>query len=302
MNIPRVLRLGVLVAIPLTALAGVTEAKASEPVAIIYSLDGEASVATSGTARRPLPLFDRLPAGAIVEVGPDSHLALAFSSGLRYELGALSRATLGAKALTLRSGPVRPLPPVPPLLNLFPIAEDDRPGPSAAAVRIRSERIAGLYPHRGVAVLEDEAALHFQPVDGARGYRTEVQDDQGGTVFRVDIESPPVKLPAGTLRAGLRYRWTVRTLDRPGAVACGGAELVTLSKGAARAREKAREVLESETPDSLPLLAEIDRSLGLLLEAREELRQALDRKPGDPGLRQALAELEKQLEDENELE
>lgn len=69
---------------------------------------------------------------------------------------------------------------------------------------------------------------------------------------------------------------------------------------ATQAREEARKILESETPDSLPLLAEIDRSLGLLLEAREELRQALDRKPGDPGLR--LDAIERRLKDENDRE
>lgn len=299
MKIPRILKLGVLVAIPLSALAEMTEAEAPEPVAIIYSLTGEASDVTSDAVRQPLRLFDRLPPGAALEVGPGSHLALAFASGLRYELGALSRVQLGTKDLALRAGPVRRLSPVPPLLSLLPIAESDRPGPRHAAVRIRAERIKGLYPRYGMAVFADEAVLHFEPVEGARGYRIEVQDDQGWAVFRVDVESPPVQLPAGALHAGLRYRWTVRTLDRP-AVARGEADLVTLSKDAVRAREKAREVLESETPDSLPLLAEIDRSLGLLREAREELREALGRKPGDPGLQQALAKIEMRLEEEDD--
>jgi hypothetical protein len=298
MNIPRLLRLGVLAAIPIHAMAGATQAEAPKPVAIVYSLAGEASVASPNMARRPLRLFDRLPAGATLEVGPDSHLALAFASGLRYKLGAHSHVKLGTKDLALREGIVRPLSPVPPLLTLFPIAESDRPGLRHAAVRIRSERITGLYPRHGMTVLADEAVLHFQPVEGARGYRIEVQDDQGGIVFRVDIEAPPVKLPAGTLRAGRCYRWTVRTLDRPSAIARGEAELVILSEDAARAREEARKILESETPESLQLLAEIDRSLGLLLEAREELQEALDRKPGDPGLRQALGEIETRLEDQ----
>jgi hypothetical protein len=300
MNISRLLRLGVLVAIPLNAIAGVMGAEASEPVAIIYLLDGEASVAASDAARRPLRLFDRLPAGAALEVGPGSHLALAFASGQRYELGALSQVKLGTKDLAHRAGHVRSLSPVRPLLSLFPIAENDHPGPRHAAPRIRSERIMGLYPRHGTAVLAKEAVLDFQPVEGARAYRIEVQDDQGGAVFQIDIETPPVKLPAGTLRAGLRYQWTVCTLDRPVAVARGEAELVTLSENDAREREKARKILETETPDSLPLLAEIDRSLGLLVEARKELREALDRKPGDPGLRQALAEIETRLEEEND--
>lgn len=302
MNILQILRLGILGAIPLSSIAGAAVADKSKPIAIIYSLAGKASVATSDAPRRPLRLFDRLPAGATLEVGPDSHLALAFASGLRYKLGAHSRVKLGTKDLARREGTVRPLSPVPPLLTLFPISESDRPGARHAAVRIRSERIMGLYPRHGMAVLADEAVLHFQPVEGARGYRIEVQDNQGGIVYRIDIESPPLKLPVGMLRTGFRYQWTVSTLDRPIAIARGEADLVTLSKDAAKAREKAREILESDTPDSLPLLAEIDRSLGLLLEAREELREALDQKPGDPGLQQALDKIETRLKDKDDPE
>jgi len=160
----------------------------------------------------------------------------------------------------------------------------------------------GLYPRCGAAVLADEAVLHFQPVEGARGYRIEVQNLQGWPVFQVDVESLPVKVPAGTLHAGLSYRWTVCTLDSPVAIACGEAGLVTLSKDNARTREKVREILESDIPDSLPLLAAIDRRLGLLLEARDELREALDRKPGDPGLLQAFDEIATQLEDKDDPE
>lgn len=270
-----------------------------EPIAILYQVSGEALHIAPGSPR-PLRLFDRLPAGAVVDLPPGSRLALAFITGKRYEITGPARVTLGKGDLAIKSGGVRALPSVPSLLLLSPIAESERPGSTAGAVRIRSEVITGLYPHCGAAVLAEEARLHFQPVTGAREYRIEVQDGQSRTVFQADTESSPVKVPAGMLQSGHRYWWTVHTLDRPGAVARGGAELVTLGADAARAREKAREVLEAEGPGSLPLLAEIDRSLGLLREAREDLRTALESAPSDPALREALAELEMQLEDKND--
>jgi len=302
MSIPRILRFGVLVALSFSPAAAMAKAEAHGPVAIVYSLAGEASLAAPGADVRPLRLFDRLPAGTTVEVARSSRLALAFANGLRYELGERSRVTLGPRDLASRTGPVRALSRVPPLPCLSPIATKDRPGPRAGAVRIRGERIPGLYPRRGATALVEATVLRFSPVAGARGYRIEVQDVQGLTVFRADTESPPVKVPAGTLHPGLGYLWTVRTLDRPGAVARGEAELVTLSEKAAQARDEARRILAAEGPGSLPLLAEIDRSLGLWLDAREDLRAALDDKSGDRALREALAEIEARLEDEDDRE
>ena len=277
-------------------------AAAAEPVAIVYSLTGEASLIVPDAAHRPLRLFDRLPAGTIVEMSPGSRLALAFANGLRYELGERSQVTLGPQDLASRTGPVRALPRVPPLPRLSPIAAQDRPGPRAGAVRIRGERITGLYPRSGAAALAGETVLRFDPVAATREYRIEVQDSQGRTVFRTDVESPPVKVPAGKLVAGLGYLWTVRTVDRPSAVARGEAELVILSETAAQARDESRKVLAAEGADSLLLLVEIDRSLGLLLDARENLRAFLADEPGDPELWEALAEIEMRLEHEDDPE
>jgi hypothetical protein len=293
----RALTCGFLLLATLPAQTAATAVR--KPVAIVYQMKGDALRIEPGRSRERVHLFDRLPAGTTLEVAPSSRLALAFVNGLRYELGEGSRATLGPKDFASHTGVTRPLAPVPPLPCLSPIAAKDRPGLRAGAVRIRGERITGLYPRRGAAVLAGEAVLRFQPAAGARGYRIEVQDGEGWTVFQADAESPPVKVP-GRLRTGHRYWWTVQTLDRPSAVARGGAELVTLGADAARMREEARKVLEAEGPGSLPLLAEVDRSLGLLHEAREDLRTALESTPSGPALREALAELEMQLEDKDD--
>jgi hypothetical protein len=267
-----------------------------EPVVLIYQISGEAQRIAPGRSLEPLRLFDWLPAEVTIELRPGSRVVLAFVSGKRYELSGPARATLGKGDLASRSGGVKALPPVPPFPGLKPIAESENPGAVAGAVWIRGERITGLYPRHGAAALAGETVLRFKPVTSAEKYRIEVQDCQGRIVFQTDAESPPVKVPAGVLRGGRRYWWTVRTLDRPGPVARGEAELVTLGASTARAREETREILAAEGEGSLPLLAEIDRSLGLLRESRDELRLALDAEPGDPALEKALAAIERRLE------
>lgn len=293
MSIPRFLGLVAVALLPLGFAAGA--AGAAEPIAIVYSLTGKASFAAPHADRRSLRLYDRLPAGTTLEAGPRSRLELAFLNGLRYELGARSRARLGPRDLASRSGLVRPIPATPPLPWLSSISAKDRPGARAGAVRIRSESIAGLYPRRDATTLAQETVLRFQPVAATPRYRVEVQDDRGRAVFATETAEAAVRLPAEILQPGLRYRWTVSTVERAGPVARGEAEIVTLDTGVARAREEARKMLVAEGPDSLQLLAEIDRSLGLLLEARDEMEAALREKPGDPGLREALARIEMRL-------
>lgn len=51
---------------------------------------------------------------------------------------------------------------------------------------------------------------------------------------------------------------------------------------------------------SLALLGEIDRSLGLLFEAWESFRAALERSPDDAALRAALEGAERQMIEEAE--
>jgi hypothetical protein len=270
---------------------------APQPVAIVYELAGEALLLAPDRSPKPVRLFERLPVGASLELGPRARLALAFSSGLRYELGAASRATLGVKDLVARAGRARPLPPVPPLPLLAPIAAEHVPGARAGALRIRTERITGLYPRHGATVLAEATVLRFESVAGAAAYRVEIQDERGGTVFRAEPGAPPARVPAGALQAGQTYRWSVRTLDRPGPIARGEADFVTLSAEAARARERARRILEPEGPAALPLLAAIDRGLGLRLEAREKLRAALAAKPGEPALREAFLDAAAELDE-----
>ncbi|MBW8879134.1 MAG: hypothetical protein JF614_29690 [Acidobacteria bacterium] len=257
----------------LLALVAVQPATAAAPVALVYSLAGEATLRVHAEERRPLRLFDRFAAGATVEVGSGSHLALAFANGRRYELGGRSRVTLGPADLASRNGPVRPLASFPPVPGLSPIAAADRPGERAGAVRIRGEEIAGLYPGHGAATLAGATVLRFEPIEGGARYRVEVQDRQGKLIFEAETTASAVTLPTGLLRPGTSYDWSVRTVERAGPVAQGKADFVTLSSRTAKAREALRNALMKEGDStSLALLAEVDRSLGLLAESRDELR------------------------------
>jgi hypothetical protein len=191
------------------------------------------------------------------------------------------------------------LPRFLPLPRLAPIAEEEQPGLSAGAVRIRGERIEGLYPRHGAATLAEATILRFEPVAGSEKYQVEVQDRKGNIVFAIETTNSSVN----TMRAlhpGMRYAWTVRTLERVGPVATGQADFVTLSAEEAKTREALRKAVEvAGDSASLALLAEVDWSLGLWIEARDELRVVAGGAPGNADLAGALAEVERRLREES---
>lgn len=276
--------------------------EARPPVAIICGLTGTASqIAPVAQSVAAVRLFDWLAPGAVVTVAHDSTLTLVFSNGVRYELGGTARATIAANALDAISGPVRRLEPVPPLPRVAPIAESARAAPRAAVLRIRGATIGNLYPRRGAATVAESTVLRFEPVPEASRYRVDVQTESGASVFQVETRSPAVSISPGTLAPDAKYYWEVRTLDKIGQVARGAAEFVTLSTEAAGARAALQQSLkDADDAPALALLAEIDRGLGLLLEARERFRQAVTKNPNDVVLREALVRVEQQLADHGE--
>jgi hypothetical protein len=271
---------------------------ASPPVAIVYALSGGAQCAAPGERPRAAHLFDRLVRGETLEVAPGGNLALAFADGRRYELSGGAWAKIGAAGLAERAGSVRPLTPVPVLPRLAAIAPQDAAmAHAAAAVRIRGNAVTGLYPRHGAGALADGTRLRFH--SGGGQYRVEVQDASGAVVFQVDTAADEVRVPAGPLAPGERYHWTVRTLDQPGPEERGEADFATLPAELARQREALRRAVAVADGGAAPaLLAAVDRVLGLLAEARDELRAALAASPDDAALRTALADLERQLQED----
>jgi hypothetical protein len=269
----------------------------SRPAAIVASLTKQATVLLPhGGQPRMLELFEWIPAGSILETGSGSSLTLAFQSGVRYVMGEKTRAMVTEVGLTSVVGQVQALAAVPPLPR---VPELVKPPTRVGAIRIRGESVKGLYPSERSATLAGGTILQFAPVPGAGKYRVEIEDESGKSVFDAETQSPFVSVSPGVLKSQTRYYWKVRTLDKPGEVARGEGEFMTLSAEAEKGRAALKEALEKAgDAASLALLAAIDRDLGLLSESREEFRAALAKSPGDAGLRQALESVERQLASE----
>lgn len=280
-----------------TAPAVPTNAAAEQSFAVVSELSGTASTAAGpGMKSSALVIYDWIPAGAEIQVGPNSVMTVVLASGRRFALGALARATVAPKGLTWNGDAGRELSPLPPMPHLPPLSSKNRPVGTAGAVRVRGERITGLHPASGDRSLADQAALLFQPVQGASKYRVEVADAGGQVVFTTETSVTEVTVPAGLLKPAGTYYWRVETLDRFGAAARGEAQFSTADTGTERSRAAMADMLTaSSDARALGLLAEIDRRIGLPLMARDGLRAAVARAPEDTVLRAALDRVEQQL-------
>jgi CHAT domain-containing protein/tetratricopeptide (TPR) repeat protein len=267
-------------------------------VAIIYSLTGEVFTTEPGQRRRAAKLLDLLPARAILESGPGSRASLAFTSGMRWELGdGGARITLGTTDLAQQSGDVRSLGKLPRLPRLKPIRKEDHAGNGIGAYIIRGEWIAGLYPAHGAAALADAAVLRFKPLGGTEKYRVEIEDLKGHVTFSTETAEPQVAVPARFLRPGTAYFWTVCTVNRLLSAGRGKARFRTLDAESAKRRDALHRA--AKDPETTALLAGVDRQLGLLAEARDELAAVLRKNPENPAFRAALAAVERDLAEED---
>lgn len=288
----RIVGFGALLCFPPVASVSAGSLAPAKPVALVYSLAGEVALTAPAEARRPLRLFDRLATGSTLEVSPGARLALAFAKGRRYELGERSWAKLGPADLVSHSGPVRSLPAVPPFPRLLPIAKEEQPGLSAGAVRIRyTAPEEGRRPPR----LLDGLTLAAGPVA-----RLALAFVTGRYELSVRPRAP--RRPADlSSRSGPVRSLPIAEVEQPGlsADATGRADFVTLPPEQAKEREALRKAVETAGEGALlALLADVDRSLGLLIEARDELRVVVRGAPGDADLAEALAEVERRLEEE----
>jgi hypothetical protein len=281
-----------------TAVSATPPRKPNAPdaVAIVCFASGPTAAWSPRPAiRREVRLFDWLLPGTRLEVGPDGRLDIAFRNGRRYHLEAGAEVTLGAEDLTASAGPVAALPSLPPLPRLAAIRPDDPAGRRVGAVRLRGERMAGLYP-QDAAIPPGETTLQFDAVPTALRYLVTIEDPTGRPVFQAESESSTVPVPRGVLLPGTTYSWHVRTVDAAGWPFEGVASFATLDEQAVGEWRALKDAVErtNDLP-SLVLLAEVERGLGLRAEARETLRLALEMSPDSPDLTQraeaALREL-----------
>ena len=286
----------VTVLLALLAPLGGADSPPDEAAALIVSTTGRLALASAADAgARPLHAFDRLAAGALIVSEAESSAVVALANGRRFEIGADTRARVGQESLEVLKGSVHEQARVAPLPRLAALSPEAHPGSRAGALRIRGRRIRGLYPARDAAVVSDGAVLRFSALPGVAHYQVEIEDEEGELVFRAEIPGAAVAVSPEVLRPGARYRWQVKGASALGP-ARGEAEFSTLGKDEAAARARLRSSLEGATDTaSLALLAEVDRGLGLLREARETFARALEGSPGNEALRAAVERVDAQL-------
>ena len=289
----RVLLVAVL---PLAALA--QDRHAPEAVAVVTSVSGDVTASVPPDKKFPVHLFDWLLAGSTIESGASSKLTLVFADGRRYEVPEKSRVSLSIAGLKSLAGSVHSLEAVPPMPRLVAVAAS-RVGARSGAIRLRQGsdlHFRALYPNANSLTLPDNTMLRYAPIEGASRYRIELEDESGKTVFDAETQLLAVAVPAGILHPGSHYYWKVRTIGRMGPSVRGESDFATLGEEDIQRRSAVRAVLEKEGDvQSLALMAEIDRRLELLVEARDGFQAALAKAPEDTELQKALAEVDAQL-------
>jgi hypothetical protein len=265
-----------------------------EVAALVSAVSGTVSIELPRKA--PLSLFDWVRDGEVVLLAKEATATLVLTNGTRFELTGPARATVGRTGLSAISGSVRALSPLPRLPRVPPIAAHEQPGRHGAAVRVRGPRIGNLYPSDGAVAPAATTSLMFDPVEGGARYAVEIEDSSGTRVYQIETTETRVAVPP-VLKPGESYYWRVRTVGKIGAQARGETAFTTLTTADEAARRALHEALgPSRDPHALGFLAHIDYRLGLLREAHEGVRAALDQGPGDPNLRAALTQLAQRLQ------
>jgi hypothetical protein len=124
----------------------------------------------------------------------------------------------------------------------------------------------------------------------------EIQDGDGRSIFQAETRAGCVPVPRGILEAGTWYRWELRGPKERGSFPVAEAEFHTLARDDLERRTALESRLENEgDAQALALMAAVDRRLGLLAEAREELAAALAKAPENAELLGALEDLDGEM-------
>jgi hypothetical protein len=151
-----------------------------------------------------------------------------------------------------------------------------------------------LYPNSNQAVLSDSVILRYSAVRQALRYRAVIMDEKRHAVFDKETATTEITVPVGVVSPGSHYHWQIATIGK-GPVNQGYGEFTALPADIAQERALFKENLAKKgDPESLALIAAIDRALGLLLEARNEFMAAL-RKSENLQIRAMVEELDRQI-------
>jgi hypothetical protein len=267
----------------------------NSPVAIVSEMQGKADVLIPGQAPKLLKLFDWLEAGSSVMVRPQSRVVLVFSNGKRYELPSGNEAVLQKDSLKNYKGFSRILVSVPPLRRLPELAASLPPGNASGAIRIRGDiAFTRLYPNSNQAVLSDSVVLRYSAISQAQRYRIVLQDEAGRAVFDEETTETEVTVPSGIVQPGSHYHWHITTIGK-GPVHHGYGEFTALPANIAQERALFKKKIDKNVDaENLALMAAIDRTLGLLYEARNEFSASLQERE-DPQIRAIVEQLDQEI-------
>lgn len=237
---------------------------AARALALVYQVDGAVTWQQGQRAPRPLRAFERLSRGARLVLPAQASVALAFEDGRRARLTGPGAMRLTGRGRLLGTCGTTPLPSVPALPALGALAEDERAGLRSAAVRVRGEVIAELWPTAPGRTLASATTLTFATVAGASAYRVELRTRTGMLLLARTLSAPRLALPAGLLAPGTSYLWSVESLTAAGAPARGEARLLTLDAPREQALLGWRRALAAQAPaDAEALSVALDLALGL---------------------------------------
>jgi hypothetical protein len=283
----------VVMVVSVTAHAQSVPADAAAPhaVAIVAATRGESIVLGPAGGARPVRLFDRLPAGRLLETRRGADVVVIHRSGTRTRVLEASRVRIEPAGVTTLAGGVETLTPVPTVPLVAPVWGANA---TITAVRIRAGGIDGLHPARGEATVAGATVLEFRRATTER-YEVEVEAPDATIAFRTHTTDTRVSVPAATLAPGRAYRWRVTAKMPTGFDVVGEGAFRTLTDEDGRARASIRSALIGAGSEHLALLAEIDWTLGLWRDALAGFRAARAAGATDAVIQSRIAEIERRL-------
>jgi hypothetical protein len=266
----------------------------SQQLAIVTGLEGGATVTGAQGERHLLHLLDWLDAGSTLTTPKDARAVLVFADGKHCEIAASSEVRITPQGPQRITGAVRTLPALPPMPPLPAIAPGQVKSDRAGAVLFRSHDVEDLYPADPNTVLPDHVVLRFRLVEAGVKYIVDLRDTAHNQVFHTETTSNEIAVPSGVLEAGQRYRWSVTALSRLHHY--GQAEFSTLQAATLASRAAYRNAVAGDDRDSTLARLAVDCGLGLWIEARDQLRTAVEQSPNNQPLLDLLKEAERTLQ------
>ncbi|MBI2841216.1 MAG: hypothetical protein HYX75_23100 [Acidobacteria bacterium] len=264
---------------------------AKRPIAIVAYVSGTAECLPRGVvAPRAVGLFDLLTEGTELRTDAGSTVRLAFASGSLYELAESGRALVAPDGFASCRGSCR-LVSRSTATDLLSVILSKNGHTTAAAIRIRGSCLSDLVS------LPDPVIVRLAPwieAGAHQRWQLAIVDQEMRDVFATDVtSSADVTIPAGILRAGVEYVWSLHAIDDGTRTAIVEQKsLRILGTLEARLRKGMRSSYdETKEVSWLLLLAGWDADAGLVCGACGELREALRQTGENAPIREKLTEL-----------